>query len=127
MNRYIVPLSLALCLAPVVSYAQHPPGEVNGIAVTATRNFAEDEIRDIEGQLLPKEKMLSIELADGRRVAIRPSGTEPKIKFYMFARRDPAPGARFSTTELATIKADVGASLGALWSWIQKDVEQRLA
>jgi phosphoglucomutase len=110
----------------VVSYAQHPPHEVNGVAVTAIRNFAEDEIRDVEGQLLPKEKMLSIELADGRRVAIRPSGTEPKIKFYMFAQRDPAPGQKFSTAELAKIKADVGASLDALWSWIQKDVDQRL-
>jgi phosphoglucomutase len=111
----------------VVSYAQHPPADVNGVAVTATRNFAEETIYDIEGQLLPKEKMLSIELADGRRVAIRPSGTEPKIKFYMFARRDPAPGAKFSTEELAHIKADVGASLDGLWNWIQKDVEQRLA
>ena len=111
----------------VVSYSEHPPGEVGGVKVTATRNFAVDEIRDIEGQLLPKEKMLSIELADGRRVAIRPSGTEPKIKFYMFARRDPAAGAKFSTAELAKIKADVSSSLDALWNWIQKDVEYRLA
>jgi phosphoglucomutase len=111
----------------VASYAQHPPTEVNGVAVTATLNFAVDGIHDIEGQLLPKEKMLSIELADGRRVAIRPSGTEPKIKFYMFARRDPAPGAKFSTPELAKIKTDVGASLDALWNWIEKDVDQRLA
>lgn len=111
----------------VASYAGHPPAEVNGVAVTATRNFAEDEIRDVEGQVLPKEKMLSIELADGRRVAIRPSGTEPKIKFYMFARRDPAPGSKFSPAELATIKAEVGSSLDALWNWIQKDVDQRLA
>jgi phosphoglucomutase len=111
----------------VVSYSEHPPVEVNGVAVTATRNFAVDEIRDVEGQVLPKEKMLSIELADGRRVAIRPSGTEPKIKFYMFARRDPAPGAKFSSAELGKIKTEVGASLDALWDWIQKDVEQRLA
>jgi phosphoglucomutase len=110
----------------VISYAEHPPVEVNGVTVTATRNFAVDAIRDIEGQLLPKEKMLSIELADGRRVAIRPSGTEPKIKFYMFARRDPAAGAKFTTEELGRIKADVGASLDSLWDWIQKDVNERL-
>jgi phosphoglucomutase len=111
----------------VVSYAERPPLAVEGVAVTATRNFAEDEIRDVEGQVLPKEKMLSIELADGRRVAIRPSGTEPKIKFYMFARRDPASGSKFTPPELAKIKAEVGASLDALWNWIQKDVEERLA
>jgi phosphoglucomutase len=71
--------------------------------------------------------MLSVELADGRRVAIRPSGTEPKIKFYMFARRDPAAGAKFTPEELGNIKAEVGASLNSLWNWIQKDVNERLA
>jgi phosphoglucomutase len=111
----------------VASYAEHPPKDVNGVAVTATRNFAVEEIRDIEGALLPKEKMLSIELADGRRVAIRPSGTEPKIKFYMFARREPQASAKFTPDQLAQIKSEVGASLEALWNWIQKDVEQRLA
>jgi len=68
-----------------------------------------------------------IELADGGRVAIRPSGTEPKIKFYLFARRAPAPGAKFTATELTQIKTQVAASLEALWAWIQRDVEARLA
>ncbi|MEQ1860878.1 MAG: phospho-sugar mutase [Chthoniobacteraceae bacterium] len=111
----------------VQSYAQQPPADLNGIAVTATRNHAEEDILDSEGELLPREKMLMIECADGGRVAIRPSGTEPKIKFYMFARRSPAPGAKFSATELAQIKGEVAASLDAMWTWIQRDVETRLA
>ena len=81
---------------------------------------------DSEGDPLPKEKMLMIELADGRRVAVRPSGTEPKIKFYMFAQRLPAPGASFTAAELGAIKREVGASLEALWTWVQADVEKRL-
>ena len=111
----------------VASYAETPPRDANSVAVTATRNFAVENIVDCEGDLLPKEKMLMIELADGRRVAVRPSGTEPKIKFYMFASRLPAPGAKFTNAELAAIKADVAASLDTLWSWVQRDVEARLA
>jgi phosphoglucomutase len=110
----------------VASYATQPPKELNGAAVAAVRNHAEEDIRDSEGDLLPREKMLMIELADGGRVAIRPSGTEPKIKFYLFARRSPAPGAKFTAPELATIKAEVASSLDALWAWIQRDVETRL-
>jgi phosphoglucomutase len=30
----------------------------------------------------PKSKLLIFESEDGSRVAVRPSGTEPKIKFY---------------------------------------------
>lgn len=111
----------------VTSYATQPPKDLNGVAVSATRNFAEEDIRDSEGDLLPKEKMLMIELADGGRVAIRPSGTEPKIKFYLFARRAPAPGAKFTSSELATIKSEVTAALETLWTWIQRDVDARLA
>jgi phosphoglucomutase len=70
--------------------------------------------------------MLMIDLADGRRVAVRPSGTEPKIKFYMFARRSPEAGQSFSSAELAQIKSDVRASLEKLWTWVQSDVDSRL-
>lgn len=111
----------------VASYAGNPPKDLNGNAVSAVRNHAEEDIRDSEGDLMPREKMLMIELADGGRVAIRPSGTEPKIKFYLFARRAPAPGAKFTPAELAQIKTEVAASLDALWSWIQRDVDARLA
>jgi len=67
-----------------------------------------------------------IDLADGRRVAVRPSGTEPKIKFYLFARRLPAAGARFMHGELGEIKQAVRTSLDELWAWAQADVKLRL-
>ncbi len=111
----------------VASYAKEPPTEVQGIAVRETRNFATQTFHDIEGDQIPKENMISIELADGQRVAVRPSGTEPKIKFYMFARQLPASGHRFSADELKKIKSDVKSSLDSLWNWVQRDVEQRLA
>ena len=68
-----------------------------------------------------------IDLADGRRVAMRPRAREPKIKFYMFARRSPEAGKAFTSEQLAAIKRDVGAALEQLWRWIQQDVNIRLA
>jgi len=109
------------------SYAAQPPVQIDGTAVVSNRNFATEDIYDVEGDLIPKEAMLIMELADGRRVAVRPSGTEPKIKFYLFGRRDPASGSRFTRQELIAIKADVRASLDRLWTELQADVERRLA
>ncbi len=45
---------------------------------------------------LPKSDVLSFTLADGRKVIVRPSGTEPKLKAYLFAR-----GADQSSAEAA--------------------------
>src|SRR5438105_1471742 len=98
----------------VQSYASNRPQELAGTKVRETKNFAEQEFRDIEGDKIPKEKMLMIELEDGRRAAIRPSGTEPKIKFYLFGNRSPAGGKSFSKEELTSAKKEVAASLDAL-------------
>ncbi len=106
-------------------YAKTPPKAMDGVKVTGARDFASKTFKDVEGDVIPKEKMIIFDLADGRRVAVRPSGTEPKIKFYMFARRDPK-GARFETDELASVKTETRASLDRLWEWIQADVKQRL-
>ena len=107
------------------SYAKTAPKAMDGAKLTGVRDYMAKAFKDIEGDAIPKEKMVIFDLADGRRVAVRPSGTEPKIKFYMFVRRDPK-GAKFSTKELASVKTEARASLEALWQWIQADVKQRL-
>ena len=109
------------------SYAAQPPATLDGVAVTGAINYAAQEIHDVEGDLIPKEAMLIFALADGRRVAVRPSGTEPKIKFYLFGRREPEAGKTFSREELGAIKTEVRASLDRLWAELQADVERRLA
>ncbi len=111
----------------VESYAGQPPRAAEGSVVTGARNFATETFADEEGDIIPKEKMLMFDLADGRRIAVRPSGTEPKIKFYLFARRAPDAGKTFTPAELATIKADVRTALEQLWNWVQQDVERRLS
>jgi phosphoglucomutase len=101
------------------SYSERPPSEIDGAAVENMRDFATQTIFDEEGDELPKEKMLFVDLADGRSFAVRPSGTEPKIKFYLFGRS--APGG-----DLAMHKADVSSGLDALWTAVEADAWARM-
>ncbi len=109
----------------VKSYATNPFLEVLGSKVTSIKSFETDEIKDVEGDNVPKEKMSIFELEDGTRIAVRPSGTEPKIKYYLFAQRRPESG-KFDLAQLARIKAEVVEKLDRLWDWLQKDAELRL-
>jgi len=109
----------------VESYATNPFSEVLGSKVTSVRNFETETIRDVEGDEIPKEKMSIFELEDRTRIAVRPSGTEPKIKYYLFAERRPETG-RFDSAELERVKAKIGDKLERLWDWLQKDAQSRL-
>jgi len=95
------------------------------LKVTSIRNIETDEIRDAEGDDVPKEKMSIFKLEDGTRIAVRPSGTEPKIKYYLFAQRRPE-NRKFDSIELEQIKTEVGEKLNRLWDWLQKDAQSRL-
>jgi len=100
------------------SYALRPPTVVDGAPVLRLRDFAKQDLFDQEGDPLPKEKMLFVDLADGRSFAVRPSGTEPKIKYYLFGKA--APGG-----DLASAKTQVGCGLTNLWNWIEQDAASR--
>lgn len=104
--------------ALATSYSANPPQTVDGVAVSRVRDFATQELFDEEGDSLPKEKMIFVDLADGRSFAVRPSGTEPKIKFYLFGKA--APGG-----DLAAAKANVATGLDSLWTWIEQDAKTR--
>src|SRR5436309_6883177 len=94
-------------------------------AVTRVQNFEKEIIRDVDGDEIPKEKMLIFELADKTRIAVRGSGTEPKIKYYLFGARLPVNG-KLSREELAEARAEIDRRLGALWDWLQKDAHGRV-
>jgi len=108
------------------SYTADPVREINRLKVVNFKNFETDEIRDVEGDLIPKTKMLMLELEDGTRIAVRPSGTEPKIKYYLFARRRPK-SEKFIDADLDRIKAEVEKHLEDLWKWLRTGAESRLA
>jgi phosphoglucomutase len=110
----------------VESYATHPFSEVLGLKVTSVRNFETETIHDIEGDEIPKEKMSIFELENRTRIAVRGSGTEPKIKYYLFAQRRPENG-KFNSAELDQIKSEVEEKLKQLWDWLQKDAQSRLS
>ncbi len=107
------------------SYSTKPFSQVLGSRVVEIKNFETNMIEDVEGDLIPKEKMSIFALEDGTRVAIRPSGTEPKIKYYLFAQRRPENG-KFDSAHLSRIKTQVGEKLDRLWDCLQKDAESRL-
>ena len=110
----------------VASYANTPPTVLAGSSVAKTTNFGVENLVDIEGDAIPKEKMLMIELTDGRRIAVRPSGTEPKIKFYLFAKIAPPKDRDFTREELVALKVSTVQSLAQLWSAMETDVAIRL-
>jgi phosphoglucomutase len=111
----------------VDSYASRPPTAIDGAAVGSTTNFATETIYDDEGDRIPPEAMLMITLADNRRIAVRPSGTEPKIKYYMFAGEPLSGGKTISPSELEMTKERVTASLDRLWNEVKADAAARAA
>jgi phosphoglucomutase len=108
----------------LASYVANPPTEMLGSPVAAVKNFETETFHDVEGDEIPKEKMLIFELEDRTRIAVRGSGTEPKIKYYLFGEARPT-GSKFSAEELAGIKEQVGAHLRSLWEWLRSDATRR--
>jgi phosphoglucomutase len=107
------------------SYVKNPPPEIAGSKVTKITDFEKETICDVEGDVIPKQKMSIFQLADQTRIAVRGSGTEPKIKYYIFAQRRPKT-EKFSTPELEQIKSEIDQRLEVVWNSLQKDVDLRL-
>jgi phosphoglucomutase len=70
------------------SYRSNPPEKINGSKVTVIHDYLTSESRDLRtGKVtpidLPVSNVLQFLLEDGSKISVRPSGTEPKIKFYI--------------------------------------------
>ena len=70
------------------SFRSNPPKQVGEYKVLAFRDYEEDIIQNyVKGEItktgLPKSNVLYFELEDQAWCCVRPSGTEPKVKFYM--------------------------------------------
>ncbi len=69
------------------NYRTTPPKEINGIKVVKVKDYKSGKETDLinGGQKdidLPKSDVLQFFLEGGSKITVRPSGTEPKIKFY---------------------------------------------
>ena len=88
------------------------PKEVGGYKVVSARDYKLDTIKDMaSGEVkptgLPSSNVLYYDLNDGAWICVRPSGTEPKIKFYY--------GIKGSSMEDADAKSEaLGAAVMAM-------------
>ncbi len=92
LNKYFEgPAGMDVMRRIMEGYRKTPPAAFGGIAVTKVRDLLEGYERGLpEGAKskveLPPSDVLQWTLADGTVVTVRPSGTEPKIKFYVLSR-----------------------------------------
>ena len=68
-------------------YRNNPPASINGSAVRTMLDYELQQGKNLSNGeswtiRLPKSNVLQFILADGSKISARPSGTEPKIKFY---------------------------------------------
>jgi phosphoglucomutase len=71
----------------MTGFRQNPPSELNGSPVVTIRDYQKQASTDcLTGAKtpldLPQSNVLQFLLEDGSKISVRPSGTEPKIKFY---------------------------------------------
>lgn len=69
-------------------FRDQTPDSINGATVALVHDFEKsktiDKISDLRYDImLPKSNVLQFDLVDGTKITVRPSGTEPKIKFYV--------------------------------------------
>ncbi|MDP3069321.1 MAG: phospho-sugar mutase [Opitutaceae bacterium] len=102
------------------TYRANPPQTFGDVAVAKFQDFGREDIRDADGELIPKQDLYVVTLANGYSFAARGSGTEPKMKFYLFANEKVANAA-----ELPAVKARVRATLDKLNKLIEADAKAR--
>ncbi|BET66841.1 phospho-sugar mutase [Opitutales bacterium ASA1] len=97
----------------LASYRKSPPKSIQGVKVTKFTDFGRQVIKDADGERIPAQDLYFLELANGYRYAVRGSGTEPKIKFYLFAQAEVKSARRLPEVKAAT-KADLDAFRAAI-------------
>jgi phosphoglucomutase len=90
--------------AMMEGYRTNPPKEIAGSKVKLMNDFALSQATDIHtGKISPieltKSDVLQFFLEDGSKISMRPSGTEPKIKFYFSVRSHLNDISSFKATE----------------------------
>lgn len=102
------------------TYRSSPPKSFGAVGVTKFEDFGRQDLRDADGELIPKQDLYFVTLSNGYSFAARGSGTEPKMKFYVFAREQVSDAA-----ELAAVKTRVKATLATLSASIEADAKER--
>jgi phosphoglucomutase len=102
------------------TYRSAPPKAFGDTAVTRFQDFGREKFFDTDGEQIPAQDLYIVTLANGYSFAARGSGTEPKMKFYLFAQ-EPVQGAG----DLGAAKAKARTTLEALKALIDADARKR--
>ena len=109
---------MALMTKLMEKFRSQPPVSIGGMEVVQVRDYASLTCRSAGNETTPLDgpqgNMVILDLAEeGNYIAVRPSGTEPKVKFYMFSylpseqSQDPASGMDQLEKRLADMECDV--------------------
>ena len=90
--------------AMMTVYRNNPPERINNSSVVMVNDYeaqiSHDILKDTKTKLdLIKSDVLQFYLADGSKISVRPSGTEPKIKFYFSVNTKLTSADKFEETE----------------------------
>ena len=96
--------------AIMAKFRDNGPKEFNATAISVTEDFKAQTSTAADGTVTalttPPSDVLKYTLADGSWIAVRPSGTEPKIKFYIAVVGDSNEDAQ---AKIAAIEAEINA------------------
>ena len=96
--------------AIMAKFRENGPKEFNATAVSITEDFKAQTSTAADGTVTalttPPSDVLKYTLADGSWIAVRPSGTEPKIKFYIAVVGE---SNEDSQAKIANIEAEINA------------------
>ncbi|MCL2864529.1 MAG: phospho-sugar mutase [Lachnospiraceae bacterium] len=86
---------------------KNPPMSIAGLLITKFRDYSKDYVRDmISGEEsktgLPKSNVLYYDLSEDAWLCVRPSGTEPKVKFYYGVKGKSLADAEEKSAKLGT-------------------------
>ncbi|MGB0408354.1 MAG: phospho-sugar mutase [Opitutales bacterium] len=102
------------------SYRSNSPQAFGSVEVSGLTDFGQDEIIDSDGKKIPPQDFYFLELSNGYSFAVRGSGTEPKIKFYVFGRSEVS-----DPDALPEVKEAAAAVMQTLLEAIEADARER--
>lgn len=102
------------------TYRASPPTAFGDTKVTRFQDFGREKFFDADNEQIPAQDLYLVTLSNGYSFAARGSGTEPKMKFYLFASDQVT-----SAADLPAAKAKTKATLDALKALIEADARKR--
>ena len=123
LNKYFEgPTGMEIMSGIMQSYRKNQPKEFGGLPVVSIRDIKTGFSWNADGSGktkldLPESDVLQWRLADGTLVTVRPSGTEPKIKYYILSKTEVENGdlenaRKASSSKIEAIMADIKKVLG---------------